>query len=265
MLNAMSVQLSPKKVLYLGDGSAEGAAAYLLAIGHWAGHQMQHLPSAQPLPSELWAQDWDLVILSDYPACGLTPAQVESLAQRVREGMGLWMIGGWSSFRGQQGHWQKTGLHELLPVQIQDEDDRINCDTPAVARVEMPHSITQGLPFAARPPSVGGYNAVRVRPLALQLLSVQPLGVRQGTQEEWVLEPAPRDPLLAVMSVGAGRSVAWMTDVAPHWVGGWVDWGERRLNIAHPESREVEIGADYAKFVARIMDWCAGGRAQEAD
>lgn len=261
MLSGMS-QAAPRRVLYLGDGAVNGAAAYLMAIGHWSGFAMTHVPSDTPLSAELASQDWELVILSDYPAQALDQDISHALCERVQAGMGLWMIGGWASFHGQSGRWQESPLHELLPVYIAQRDDRVNCDTPAVACVDMPHSITKGLPFDVRPPSVGGYNMVRVRPQATQLLSVRRLGLHRDEQGEFAMSPMAKAPLLAVMSVASGRSIAWMTDVAPHWVGGWVDWGETRLTLRHPESREVEIGADYAKFVARILDWGSASRRE---
>lgn len=250
-----------KRVLYLGDGAVDAAAAYLLGVGHRAGFEMHHLPSDQRPSASLWNAPWDLLVLSDYPATGLTEAMDQGVAARVQAGMGLWMIGGWASFHGQSGRWNQSKLHMLLPVEIQDQDDRVNCDGPAVAVQQGSHRLVEGLPFDERPPGVGGYNRVRMRSDAELVLGVQRLGLRRGAEGGWEMEPAPIDPLLALGVHGAGRCVAWMTDVAPHWVGGWVDWGSERVVARHPASREVEVGADYAKFLARILDWASAGRS----
>lgn len=252
------------RVLYLGDGEATGAAAYLLAIAHWAGYAIEHVPSSQRLSAELWDKDWSVLVISDYPAAQMDEAIQLQVPQRVRAGMALWMIGGWASFHGSHGFWHQQPLHELLPVEISQEDDRVNCDRPAVARLECAHPIMQGLPFDPRPPSVGGYNRVSLRQGAQLLLSVQDLGLRRLEMGEWVLEPGSSAPLLAVIERGATRCIAWMTDVAPHWVGGWVDWGEQRLRAQHPRGREVEVGRDYAEFVRRILDWSVEQAAEPA-
>lgn len=256
-----TMKLCAPRVLYLGDGEATGAAAYLLAVAHWAGYAIEHVPSAQRLSVDRWQEDWSLLIISDYPAAQLEESIQLQIPERVRAGMALWMIGGWASYRGLQGFWQSQPLHELLPVKISQADDRVHCDGPAVARRECAHPILQGLPFDARPPSVGGYNRVELREGAELLLSVQDLGLRR-VDGQWTLEPAASSPLLAVIERGATRCIAWMTDVAPHWVGGWVDWGEARLRARHPLGREVEVGRDYAEFLRQILDWSVHQRRE---
>lgn len=245
-------------MLYLGDGAVDGAAAYLLAIAEHGNISMHHVRSDQAVARDLWERPWDLVILSDYPSALVEPELLASLPDRVRAGMGLWMIGGWASFQGQSGAWDRTCLASLLPVVIQERDDRVNCESPAVACVQTSHAIIADLPFADRPPSVGGYNRVSVKPGSELLLGVQTLGVHQTSPGRWALEPGEVDPLLAISSVGQGRVMAWMTDVAPHWIGGWVDWGRSRMVMRHPKSREVEVGQDYVQFVLNMLGWLLG-------
>lgn len=253
----MSKPRSPQ-VLYLGDGAADGAAAYLLGIAHRGGIEMQHVASDQAVDAKLWERAWDLVILSDYPSSLIEPEMLASLEARVQAGTGLWMIGGWASFHGQHGGWEKTCIASLLPVAMQSADDRVNCQTPAVACVLNPHPMIAQLPFAQRPPSVGGYNQVSLRPGAELILGVQPLGLHRSNTGQWALRPGGVDPLLAISKLGQGRVMAWMTDVAPHWIGGWVDWGESRVVARHPASREVEVGQDYVQFVLNMLDWLLG-------
>lgn len=245
-------------MLYLGDGAVDGAAAYLLAIAHHGGLAMHHVPSHQAVTRELWQRSWDLVIVSDYPSALVEDDMLASLEARVQAGMGFWMIGGWASFHGQSAGWDQTCVASLLPVRMQDRDDRVNCESPAVACVQHPHPIIADLPFAKRPPSVGGYNRVEMRPGAKLLLGVQRLGVHWSASQQWALAPGEMDPLLAISSVGQGRVMAWMTDVAPHWIGGWVDWGRSRMVMRHPQSREVEVGQDYVQFVLNMLGWLLG-------
>jgi hypothetical protein len=41
-----------------------------------------------------------------------------------------------------------------------------------------------------------------------------------------------------------------MGDVAPHWVGGLVDWGRKRISAQSKEATAVEVGEYYATLFA---------------
>ena len=58
-------------------------------------------------------------------------------------------------------------------------------------------------------------------------------------------------PLLVVGQHGRGRVAALATDVAPHWVGGLVDWGDRRIT-QEVAGGFVEIGNWYAQFFRNL-------------
>ena len=62
-------------------------------------------------------------------------------------------------------------------------------------------------------------------------------------------------PLLAFGSYGRGTTAALTTDLAPHWVGGWVDWGQQRINAQAPGGAEVEVGHLYAKFITQLVNF----------
>jgi uncharacterized membrane protein len=122
------------------------------------------------------------------------------------------------------------------------------------------HPITAGLPFDS-PPSIGGYNEFRTRPSGTVILE----GVRyrvtlRGGQPQFAAEA--RFPLLVISErkrgpSGAGRAACLATDVAPHWVGGFVDWGETRLTV-RLNGDFVEVGAGYAAFFRNLLVWCMG-------
>jgi len=61
-------------------------------------------------------------------------------------------------------------------------------------------------------------------------------------------------PLLVVGQYGRGRVAALATDVAPHWVGGFVDWGDRRIT-QDVGGGFVEIGNWYAGFFRNLLVW----------
>ena len=53
-----------------------------------------------------------------------------------------------------------------------------------------------------------------------------------------------------------GRTAALATDLAPHWVGGLVDWGDGERVVAQaPGSWPIEVGNFYAQFIANLLTW----------
>ncbi len=220
-------------VLYLGDTSLRGAAAYLAGLIHHAGWSFDYLPSHVPAEVALFDPPRSLFVLSDYPAVRLVPALQQRLVQAVEAGAGLLMIGGWESYHGCGGDWDRTAVAAALPVVIASEDDRVNCDQPALVRCLRKHPAVDGLPWDARPPCLGGYNRIRPKSEAQVILETQRFrAVRDG--EHVRFEYSGCDPLLVVGQCGGGRVAALATDVAPHWVGGMVDWGEGRLTAQAP-------------------------------
>ena len=67
-----------------------------------------------------------------------------------------------------------------------------------------------------------------------------------------------RWPLLVVGQSGEGRVAALATDVAPHWVGGLVDWGRPRLTIDVANSF-IEVGSHYVKLFENLLMWLREG------
>jgi uncharacterized membrane protein len=65
---------------------------------------------------------------------------------------------------------------------------------------------------------------------------------------------AEETPLLIVGQYGQGRTAALATDVAPHWIGGMVDWGDRRV-VQNVAGESVEVGNWYAEFFRNLLAW----------
>lgn len=252
----MSVDHNP--VLYLGDSSLATAAGYLAGImsHHRLGYD--YLPSDVAVNGELDGPR-NLFILSDYPSRLMNPEAQKSVIERVEQGAGLLMIGGWESFHGQGGDWDKTDLARILPVTISGSDDRINCDQPAVISRVMDHEILKGLPWDECPPAIGGFNRVTAKPGMQVILEVQRFATRREGADgavNWRFTPTEASPLLVVGKHGKGRVAALATDVAPHWVGGLVDWGHGGRIVAEaPHSWSIEVGSDYAKFIRNLLTW----------
>ncbi len=230
------------RICYLGDDTVQGAAGYLVGVMCHFGLAFDHVPSLEPA----------LYVVSDYPASRFRAGQMEHIARCVAEGSGLAMFGGWESFFGRVGEYHRSPLAEVLPVAMLDGDDRRNSAQPCLVEKVRDHPLLEGLPWE-QPPGIGGYNAVSVKPDAETLLRAVHFSVRRrgGVFE---FSRGESSPLLVVDSHGKGRTAALATDVAPHWVGGWVDWGEQRI---HQEIAAgfIEVGNWYAEFFRNLLVW----------
>lgn len=238
-------------VLYCGDTSANAAAAYLLGVLNHIGIDVTYVASSQKL--KLTNKRPKLLILSDYPAKNISAAQQIIILEWIESGMAFWMIGGWESFYGLNGEY--TGKWaELLPVIIQDKDDRVNSFIPYVMNpVQKKHPIIKGLPWQ-QGPSVGGFNQVKVKKSSRVLIE----GILfQITNQNGKLKgkQGKSKPLLVEGKYGAGKTLALMTDLAPHWIGGFVDWGNKRIASQGKNAEGVETGDLYVKFIRQIVDY----------
>lgn len=251
-------------VVYLGDTAMSGAASYLAGVMTWAGIAFDYLPSDQSLDGQWFGTNRRLLILSDYAASQIATDLQRQIVQQVQQGMGLLMCGGWESYAGQAGHWAGTPIGDILPVEISRSDDRVNSDQPAVAVcVNDTHPITQGLPWHDRCPTIGGFNrALGAKTGAQTLLHLQRFDVMRQSGGEFRWTPIKPEPLLVVAQHGQGRTAALMSDVAPHWVGGLVDWTDGQTpRVTAQDKRhggnEIEVGPMYAKFLQQLVCWTA--------
>ncbi|QDU94772.1 glutamine amidotransferase [Lignipirellula cremea] len=243
-------------ILYCGDTSLLSAAGYLAGLMTKAGWPFDYLASDQP-PGDSLETPRSLIILSDYPAAQMPDAVQQQLLKQVANGAGLLMCGGWESFHGHGGNWDSRPLTEALPVQMFDFDDRCNCDHPVVLEAEeaqLDHPILQGLPWDERPPLIGGYNRVQVKPEAELLLAARHYYFTRS-EGRLLLKRRQSSPLLVVGAYGDGRTAALMTDPAPHWVGPLIDWGDQRVRAQAEGAEVVEVGDLYAQFLQQLLAW----------
>lgn len=258
------------RILYAGDTHLGGAGAYLAGVLTHAGLPFDYVPSDAPLgPASEGARPRSYVI-SDYPVKNWTDADFRRVVGHVEEGSGLLMIGGWESFHGAAGEYHDSPLAPVLPVHMQDSDDRVNAPQLCLAERRTDHPILDGLPWE-RPPGIGGYNRVRPRAGAQVLLAARHVTVdvapgaaavdaapTDEADAEYRFTPGEAPPLLVVGRHGRGRVAAFTSDVAPHWVGGLVDWGPDRVRARAPGGEEIEVGSHYAEFFTRLVRWTMG-------
>jgi hypothetical protein len=248
------------RIAYLGDGTLPGPASYLVGIMTHCGLEHVHVPSVDPPGESVFDPEVGLYVLSDYPAANFDRARMDRLCQRVADGSGVLMLGGWKSYHGQGGDYDQTPLADLLPVRMLSEDDRRNWAQLILVRAQVAHRITAGLPLD-RPPSIGGYNELEPAPGATVVLRGERYrlecggdGIELSLDGEFPLlvlsEPAPGPK-------GAGHRACFATDVAPHWVGGLVDWGDARVTVSVAGS-SIEVGNHYVQLFRNLLVWCLG-------
>ena len=196
--------------------------------------ELTHLPghlAPSEFPSTMTAlAAYDGVVLSDIGANSLllhpdtfvrgrrTTNRLKLLAEWVENGGGLAMIGGYFSYQGIYGaaRYAGTPIEAILPVAMLERDDRVEAPegfTPVATHDH--HAILAGI--GGGWPYLLGYNETRLKPGATLLLST---GVEHGDH-----------PLLAVRECRNGRTLAWTSDIGPHWLPQeFAEWdGYRRL------------------------------------
>lgn len=175
---------------------------------------------------------YDAFILSDIgsnslllpPAVWLhsrtVPNRLKLLRQRVADGAGLLMCGGYFSFQGIDGkaRWRRTPVEDVLPVTCLPWDDRLEMPEGTMGEIVMPDHPTMAGLDQPWPPLLG-VNEVELR-LRDDVQLVARLPDDQGGH-----------PLLVVGEYGQGRSAAWTSDIGPHWLSqDFCDWpGYKRL------------------------------------
>jgi uncharacterized membrane protein len=192
-----------------------------------------------PETAEAIAAKWDVIILSDieqeclvlYPWQRLMdtimdPNRLYAIRDFVKNGGGLMMCGGWESFTGRRGvgNWGNTPVEEVLPVKCLDANDDRN-ETPQGVHIQIldpNHPVVKGLKWEKCPP-FSGYNKVIAKPDATVIARVSEFG----------------DPFIVVHKYGKGRSIAFASDVSPHWGAGFQKW------------------KNYGKSFAQMLRWLA--------
>lgn len=201
---------------------AEGADA-LLAVLRSAGHEVRFMPNheaALSFPDTAEALDaYEVVLLSDIGANTLLvppetfgrgtprPNRLEALRRWVLAGGGLGMIGGYLSFQGVEAkaNYRNTVLAPLLPIEMELGDDREECLQGVHPRRSTDHPVVDGLD--------GEWPA---------LLGYQRLAARDDGE---VLAVVEGRPLLVIGAAGEGRTLAYATDIGPHWApAAFTEW-----------------------------------------
>ncbi|NWK57483.1 hypothetical protein HW115_17835 [Verrucomicrobiaceae bacterium N1E253] len=140
------------------------------------------------------------------------PDRVRLTVEAMHAGTHMMFLGGWLSFNGEMGKggWGRSRLAEILPVECLSVEDLVESTEGFRGLVKKPeHMIFNGIDIHHTPPILG-YNRV------LPKEECQVLACWEGSS----------DPMLAVGTFGAGRSLAYTSDPAPHWGCNFVYWDD---------------------------------------
>lgn len=243
------------KILYAGDSPVGGPADYLLAILKHLKARTLHLTPHEPLRKSHLKTRWDGIILSDYGASKISLSLQREIRTQVNAGTGLLMIGGWGSFSGPFGKWRNSLIEGLLPVRCLARDDRKNFPggawvIPNQKYAKNPKVLGASPGTFKRPPVICGINQVQVKKSAHVLLWAQEIN-KKGNRPTL----GKKFPLLVIGN--QLKTAAFMTDAAPHWCGGFVDWGRARRRLPVTSKIQVEVGSEYLHFFSNLLRWLA--------
>ncbi len=203
------------------------------------GIQLNHIPNPTAnfeFPTEKGElEEYDVIVLSDISAntmllhpdtyfeSSTTPNRLKLIKKYVKDGGGFAMIGGYFSYQGfgMKGFYHDTPIEEILPVSIYPYDDRKEVPEGINPKVENPnHPILAGI--SEKWPVFLGYNKLQLK------------------EKGEVLLKAGEDPFLSVGNFGEGRTMAFASDLAPHWASpSFIEWKDRD------------------SFLAQAMNWLA--------
>lgn len=257
--------MTTTRVLLAGESWVSNTT-HVKGFGHFSGSEYQtgvepliaalkgsdveivHMPGhLVPLefPASMEAFDaYDVVVLSDVGADSIllhpdtfvrgrrTVNRLKLLAEWTEKGGGYMMIGGYLTFQGinAAAQYHGTEAEAALPVTILPYDDR----------KEVPQGF-RPVPTGLSHPALAGISGEW--PYLLGLNRVTP---REGASVLMTAGPdAGNLPLLVAGNHGKGRTLAWMSDIGPHWL-----------------PREFTEWPGYATFWRQAFNWLGGKQAR---
>ena len=193
------------------------------ALKTYSDLELTHMPNHIALtlfPNNLdELQKYNVIILSDVGRNTLTfypdmfkvpmgPDKLELIREFVKKGGGLAMCGGWMSFQGFQSmaNYHNSPMEEILPVLLYEGDDRVESTEGVRPKImDAQHPILKGIPKQEWPAFLG-YNKLKIKDQAKLLATVGD------------------DVFIALGEYGQGKTMAFASDLAPHWGCDFVKW-----------------------------------------
>ncbi len=262
------------RVLYAGDSPVGGPANYLLGVLKSLRAEFVHLPPSARLSPRWFRHRYEVIILSDFPRRQLPRDSEKLLVEQVSHGTGFLMVGGWSSFSAPFGKWRDSLVEKILPVHCQPGDDRVNFSSGAILFPKRSHAVLDSVPMNDLP-VICGLNRVRPKKDSRILLAARKIlvtgrtgppksqGCVGATERSWRAGKKPckltldkiEYPVLVVGGDATKKVAAFATDIAPHWCGGLVDWGKKRVRIHIKGDIWIEVGDRYVRLLSSLIRW----------
>lgn len=165
-----------------------------------------------------------LLVTPDTRAGRTTVNRLELLKTYVENGGGLVLAGGYMGFQGMFGtaRFYDTAVEDVLPIRCLPYSDGLEAPEGLTATVlQKDHPLLGGIEGTWPP-----------------ILGLNKLDFRTDGSSQLVASCSYRGtnwPLLASRQYGKGRSVAWATDIGPHWLSqqfvGWDGYPRLMVNI----------------------------------
>ena len=178
---------------------------------------------------------YDVVLISDlgtdtilmYPdrfKIPMGPNRLKLLEEYVSKGGGFAAVGGWMAFGGQMGQakYHGTVLEKILNISVSPFDDRV--EVPEGLKfnpVQADHPLVKDMEWESSSLLFLGYNRFKAND-------------PKSVIAEW-----DGDPMMVAGQYGWGRTLAFASDLAPHWGQGFIKW------------------KNYAKFWSKCFRWLA--------
>jgi uncharacterized membrane protein len=195
-------------------------------------------PPGVNLADQIGEGEYDVVILDDVDVQGLSSQSWEALAQRVRRGTGLMMVGGYHSFG--PGGFRDSPLADVLPTNIgpaqrQSFEDPLRQDVQLVGPVKMRPAAPIGerhpiMQITTTPGSAAGQpgnDAATIWSTLPPLDGANLIARNELKPNAQVLaeaDDAQRHPLLVAGQAGDGRVLAFAGDSTWRWpMAGFAD------------------------------------------
>lgn len=221
-------------------------------------------PPNVPTVDEGWPKtkkalyQYDVIISSDIPITRFSPEQIQAQVDFVaKHGGGFCMVGGYTAFA--EGHYAKTPIDRMLPVEMLDEthvdgedfnwritDDGYNHEIMQIEKDPEKNRVAwDGLPQFH-----GFSRTTHKKPAATVLAEVA------DDKFDTAYGPAV---LIAVQNFGSGRSMAFTTDMTGSWGTEWEDtWGPEGSETDQDHRNEY-----YKTFWKNAIRWLAAVRMKQ--
>jgi len=209
---------------------------YLESVFNGTDIEFIHMPghiAAGSFPITLnGLNEYDVICFSDLGANTLllhpdtwlkgqsVPNRLKLLGEWVYKGGGFLMCGGYYSYAGIYGaaKYYRSPIESILPVRIHTHDDRVETPEGVKPDVLLPnHPVLNGI--SSDWPILLGFNELEIKP-----------------ESELVMRVGEY-PLLATLEVEKGRTMAWASDIGPHWCPSafaeWEGYSKLWINAVH--------------------------------